>query len=175
MNKKTIKNKYHGEIEDFLSKYNVSETRKIIILNIFNSYLNSMVDKGGTFYNDTAELENTIRCFMIEYERKINQLLNNNGIHRVFLNYIIIHKQDGVSFETLEEECLYDEIVNKTFFLEVYCLVTSDYNNLCMLLHQIANKLGFIANLKQEIKDKFTDQIDNPSFVKLRKAIKEVE
>jgi len=102
-------------------------------------------------------------------------MLNNDGLHELYLNYILKNQYDDVTFELKDEENLYSQIISGLFNFEVYCLTVSSYNNLRAILHSIANKLGYGEFLKNKFKDMQTNNHQKDSYVKLRKAIKDVE
>lgn len=167
--------KYIREMKLFLSHYNVTEAQKINILNIYETYVNAILN-GIDFgcldvYPSNINLENFTNIF----KSKVDNMLNNDGLHELYLNYIVKNQCANVTFELKDEENLYHQIIYGLFNFEVYCLTVSNYDDLRAILHSIANKLGYGEFLRNKFKDmQSTNQKSDP-FTKLRKAIKNVE
>lgn len=102
-------------------------------------------------------------------------MLNNDGLHELYLNYIVKNQCANVTFELKDEENLYHQIIYGLFNFEVYCLTVSNYDDLRAILHSIANKLGYGEFLRNKFKDMQSTNQKSDSFAKLRKAIKNVE
>lgn len=170
--------RYIKEINTFLSRYDISEEQKFKITNIFESYIRSIINTLDEYARfDILSLEPKIRKYITNYEDEITKIINNTS-HITLLNYILSNKSLDVSFSLEDEEKMYNEIIDGTFDIEVYCLSYSNYDNLCALcaiLHAIANKLGFSKMLKEKSENLniYTDQ--DKEYEKLKDAIKMVE
>ncbi len=171
------KDRYKLEMENFLLGYNVSIVQKKKIMNIFQKYINESIniDINKDFRNNDEESTQRIRILINEFKYKASLLLNIHGSHNIYLNFISEHKTENVNFSADDEEILYRKILENKFDIEEYCLINSDYDTMCAILHSIANKLGYGEFLRNKFKDMQSTNHKSDSFTKLRKAIKNVE
>lgn len=161
-------------MQTFLSSYKISNEEKYNIINIFESYVRAIV-KHEEVTNGIVNLnENKIRIFINKFKNELNKLLNGH-MHENLLQYIKINKISEISFDSEDEEKMYDEILKGTFNVEVYCLCYSNYDKMCSILLAIANRLGLYEKLKKKNKVINTYFDNDNTFTRLIKAIKDVE
>lgn len=172
------KEMYVNNMKKYLNNIGAGDNEKIIIINIYVSYLDSFfkrINNANKKYN--IDSEDTIRIFNKNFEKNVCDLIYYKKRDDMILNYIKDNIKNIDIIKLNEQPDLIDlkmEIVNDTYNREIYCLTKCfNYKRFSLKLYALANILGIESYInKITYSDKDKKQSKYPS---LNKAISAVE